>query len=322
MSVVQVNSNKDFQDIIRSDLAIVHFSAPWARQCTQINNVLEQMIKSADFKNVKFANVVAEDFPEISIEWDIRAVPTTLFFKHTEIVARIDGVNPTKVLELINKQLLRDQNGSFKSENSEEKIKKLVNQAPCVLFIKGTKISPRCGFSKSMIALVEEHKIKYEIFNVLEDDEVRESLKKFSDWPTFPQFYVNGKFIGGLDIVKELSKTGELDRMIQTTYQNLEHRLKELINQAPCMLFMKGNRNTPRCGFSKTIVSLLDEYNIDYHTFDILEDNEVREGLKKFSDWPTYPQLYINGEFIGGLDIVKEMSKTGALHNIMSRKQM
>lgn len=102
--------------------------------------------------------------------------------------------------------------------------------------------------------------------------------------------------------------------------ENLEDRLKKLINQAPCMLFMKGNPANPRCGFSRTIVSILDSYKANYQSFDILQDNEVREGLKKFSKWPTYPQLYVNGELIGGLDIVKEMSEAGELESMLPKK--
>ncbi|CAH1981158.1 unnamed protein product [Acanthoscelides obtectus] len=84
------------------------------------------------------------------------------------------------------------------------------------------------------------------------------------------------------------------------------------------MLFMKGDRNTPRCGFSKQIIEILNQLNAQYDTFDILSDEEVRQGLKKYSDWPTYPQLYINGELVGGLDIVKEMTASGELQSMLN----
>ena len=79
------------------------------------------------------------------------------------------------------------------------------------------------------------------------------------------------------------------------------------------MLFMKGVPSAPRCGFSKQIVAILDEMEVDYDGFNILEDEEVRQGLKEFSDWPTFPQLYSNGELLGGLDIIKEMRDSGEL---------
>ncbi|GBN57849.1 Glutaredoxin 3 [Araneus ventricosus] len=95
--------------------------------------------------------------------------------------------------------------------------------------------------------------------------------------------------------------------------QKFKGKLENLINKAPIMLFMKGNRNTPRCGFSKQAIALLEDHKVSYETFDILEDFEVREGLKKYSNWPTYPQLYVKGELIGGLDILKELAESGEL---------
>lgn len=104
------------------------------------------------------------------------------------------------------------------------------------------------------------------------------------------------------------------------------------------MVFMKGSSSAPRCGnsnvlapficnrmfnffkgFSKQLVALLTECNADYQTFDILEDEQVRQGLKEYSNWPTYPQLYINGELVGGLDIVKEMFESGELQSMLPK---
>lgn len=84
------------------------------------------------------------------------------------------------------------------------------------------------------------------------------------------------------------------------------------------MVFMKGNREAPRCGFSKTLVQIMNDTKVDYETFDILQDEEVRQGLKTYSDWPTYPQVYVDGELQGGLDIIKEMQASGELMKIFS----
>lgn len=78
------------------------------------------------------------------------------------------------------------------------------------------------------------------------------------------------------------------------------------------MLFMKGSPDQPRCGFSRQTVEVLSENDIQFASFDILSDEEVRAGLKVFSDWPTYPQVYVHGTLVGGLDILKEMLATGS----------
>ena len=96
--------------------------------------------------------------------------------------------------------------------------------------------------------------------------------------------------------------------------ESLNDRLKALINRDPVMVFIKGTPEAPRCGFSRTIVGLLNELEgVTYGYYDILGDEQVRAGLKTYSDWPTFPQLYAKGELLGGLDIVKEMHASGEL---------
>ncbi|PHH58868.1 hypothetical protein CDD80_1942 [Ophiocordyceps camponoti-rufipedis] len=88
--------------------------------------------------------------------------------------------------------------------------------------------------------------------------------------------------------------------------EDLNKRLKDLVNAAPVMLFMKGTPSSPQCGFSRQVVAILREKSVKYGFFNILADDEVRQGLKEYAEWPTYPQLWIDGELVGGLDIVKE----------------
>lgn len=90
----------------------------------------------------------------------------------------------------------------------------------------------------------------------------------------------------------------------ETSKEELNQRLGELVKAAPVMLFMKGTPSAPQCGFSRQTVGLLREKGIRYGFFNILADDEVRQGLKEYSDWPTFPQLYVEGELVGGLDIV------------------
>lgn len=80
------------------------------------------------------------------------------------------------------------------------------------------------------------------------------------------------------------------------------------------VLFMKGNRQSPQCGFSATVVQILDHFIPEYTTVDVLSHPEIREGIKEYSSWPTIPQLYIEGEFLGGCDIIREMAIAGELH--------
>jgi monothiol glutaredoxin len=93
--------------------------------------------------------------------------------------------------------------------------------------------------------------------------------------------------------------------------------LDKLVHSNKVVLFMKGNRHFPQCGFSATVVSILDRLVKGYATVDILRDPEVRQDMKEFSSWPTFPQLYVNGEFVGGCDIVKELDASGELPQVL-----
>jgi monothiol glutaredoxin len=87
------------------------------------------------------------------------------------------------------------------------------------------------------------------------------------------------------------------------------------------MLFMKGNRSFPQCGFSAAVVEVLKKHGVQFNTFNVLSDMNVREGLKEYSQWPTIPQLYVDGEFVGGCDIVREMDASGELTQLLHKDE-
>ena len=103
-------------------------------------------------------------------------------------------------------------------------------------------------------------------------------------------------------------------REIMTT----EDKISNLIDENKILLFMKGNPKFPQCGFSSLACQILDASGANYETVDVLQDQDVREGIKTYSNWPTIPQLYINKEFIGGADIMREMYESGELTKVIS----
>ena len=99
-------------------------------------------------------------------------------------------------------------------------------------------------------------------------------------------------------------------------------QIQEAIDKDKIVLFMKGTRDFPQCGFSGRVVKILEQYNAEYQEYDVLENSELRDGIKSFSDWPTIPQLYIKKEFVGGSDIVKEMYENGELIKLLESKNI
>ena len=98
-----------------------------------------------------------------------------------------------------------------------------------------------------------------------------------------------------------------------------KERIQGLVDDNPVLLFMKGSKLFPQCGFSNTATQILNSYNIDFESVDVLADEEIRQGVKTFSQWPTIPQLYVCGEFIGGSDIMIEMYQSGELGEMIEK---
>ncbi|ELU04110.1 hypothetical protein CAPTEDRAFT_149217 [Capitella teleta] len=326
-SKISTISDKDAFDKILTDnasgLVVVHFSAAWAPQCHQVTDVLSELAADLSLASTKFIQVEAETLPELSKKYEITAVPTCVLIKNASVADRVNGADVPSLNKKIRQHSTPVAAAAAVAPPKQDlnaRLKALINRSPVMLFMKGAPEQPKCGFSKTIVQILKDQGIKFDSFDILQDEEVRQGLKKFSDWPTYPQLYAKGELLGGLDIVKEMVESGELKLMLPAA-ESLDDRLKKLTNQDPIMLFMKGNPDSPRCGFSKTTVALLDSIGIPYGHFDILTDEEVRQGLKTYSNWPTYPQLYIKGELVGGLDILKEMNESGELEQMLKDSQ-
>jgi Grx4 family monothiol glutaredoxin len=332
---------------------VLYFWVDWLEACAGTTAALESMATNNSNKKLLFLSMDAEACGDVAEQFPmVDSVPAMVIVDAKKtVVAAHEGADPDAVLAMVNKHVARtpasssttapsssstssgNGNGNASSSSTssasaeEEKevlmgrLRKLVKAAPVMLFMKGSPDGPKCGFSKTLTGILKEQKVQYGYFDILTDDSVRQGLKELSDWPTFPQLYVNGELLGGLDVVRDMISEGEFAEEIgkakkkATPQEALDARLKSLIESNPVMLFMKGDANHPQCGFSNKMVGVLREIGVVdsgmLGTFDILTDNEVRQGMKTYSDWPTFPQLYVKGELIGGLDILMEMIADG-----------
>ncbi len=99
-------------------------------------------------------------------------------------------------------------------------------------------------------------------------------------------------------------------------------RIEEDIKNSDIVLYMKGSPMFPQCGFSAAVVEVLNHFNVDYEAFDVLQDPALRDGIKEYSEWPTIPQLYVMGEFVGGCDIIREMAANGELVGLFEQNEI
>ena len=101
---------------------------------------------------------------------------------------------------------------------------------------------------------------------------------------------------------------------------DMQTRIRTEVQENPVVLYMKGTAQMPQCGFSNVVVQILRGLNVDFRDVNVLDDPELRQGIKDFSDWPTIPQLYVKGEFVGGCDIIREMLETGELQTYFAER--
>ncbi|KAK4188340.1 thioredoxin-like protein [Podospora australis] len=209
-----------------STLLVVSFHAPWAAPCAQMATVLSTLASEypvTEPASTSWVSVNAEDLSEISEAYNVTAVPFLVLIRNGTVLETVSGSSAVKVRNAIESHAAKvgaptangattdDKEGEITTEEDPEKKKEelfkrlgdLVKAAPVMLFMKGTPSEPKCGFSRQLVAILRENAVKYGFFNILADDEVRQGLKEFADWPTYPQLWVDGDLVGGLDIVKE-----------------------------------------------------------------------------------------------------------------------
>ncbi|KAF8885486.1 glutaredoxin [Infundibulicybe gibba] len=238
MAVVQVVSPENFQQLLSKDLtrvSLINFWAPWAEPCKQMNEVVSELARK--YPTVLVLQVEAEEQAEIAESFDIEAVPSFVVLRGHTLLDRISGADAPALTQALTKHTAaptyhpqsqtnlapaQPKESHFPSDSEkqetpeelEQRLQKLMNQSKVVLFMKGTPEVPRCGFSRKIAGLLKDHNVDFSHFDILEDESVRQGLKKLNDWPTFPQLIVNGELVGGLDIVQEMIENGEFAEVV------------------------------------------------------------------------------------------------------------
>ncbi|KAI0763323.1 glutaredoxin [Trametes elegans] len=225
----EVQSAEHFQTLLSDDLtriSLINFWAPWAGPCKQMNEVVLELAKK--YPQVLVLQVEAETQSDISESFEVEAVPTFVILRGHTLLGRISGADAPALTETlavhvrgatsITPQSHTDRApGTPKHESQEDlnnRLRKLMNQDKVVLFMKGSPEQPRCGFSRRIVELLRSQGAEFSSFDILSDESVRSGLKVLNNWPTFPQLIINGEFVGGLDVVKEMADNGELRELL------------------------------------------------------------------------------------------------------------
>jgi Grx4 family monothiol glutaredoxin len=220
--VIAVNSVDELNALkAKGNPVALYFAADWCEPCVGMNVVFATLANDRHGK-MTFAQIDTEKAAdELTERFNVASVPTFVILSPSleQSLARVEGADAAKLTLAVHQHApLGDhptvehvEAANSAAQPLEDRLRSLVNKAPVMLFMKGTPDEPKCGFSKKMVALLRKyHDTSFGSFDILSDLEVREGLKKFSNWPTYPQLYAGGKLLGGLDVATELDEEGEL----------------------------------------------------------------------------------------------------------------
>ena len=249
-------------------LLVISFQTPWAAPCAQQTLILRTLASSyppQDPPLISFLSIDAEALPDISESYDVTAVPYLVLQRDGKVLETVSGSDASKVREAVEKHAGKGGNAGK------------TGLPPA---LETTPRNEEAGEQQTVNGHSES-----QANSASADSKPTSDMSKYAPGTNDPS------------TAPEMSSTAGQK-------EELDKRLAELVKAAPVMLFMKGTPSTPQCGFSRTLVGLLREKGVRYGFFNILADEEVRQGLKVWADWPTFPQLWVGGELVGGLDIV------------------
>jgi len=232
--------------------------------------------------SIAFLSLNAEDLPDISDAHDVTAVPLVVLRRGGQELQRISGSDAQKLRDAIERHASAGASQGAASSSA----------------LRNGRVPAAQSVTRPVQPLPQ----------------ASSGPAQTGERDTTPKTHTSASDLGARDAKSVPEQDGAAKAGLLTgpsdgpEDQNgdLTARLEELTRAAPCMLFMKGTPSAPQCGFSRQLVSILREQGVRYGFFNILADDEVRQGLKEYADWPTFPQLWLGGELVGGLDIVRE----------------
>ena len=243
--------------------------------------------------------------------FDVKKVPSSLFMIGFEEQDRVEGSQVPEIVRKTEALLKRFDEVFLEVRNRNyARIKELIEADTLVVIKKGDPVKNLRNVKARRVL----NGYEYKSVDVRDEKNLDLWLQVYTGTKVFPMVFMGGVFKGSVEELAELTRAGEIFR---TLSQDLNSRLEKMTKSSKYFVAMMGSREDPICGFSKRLLAILESYEIDFDTFDISFDNEVCEGLKRFSDWPTYPQVYVNGELIGGYDICNQMHTEGALRQAL-----
>ena len=284
-------------------LIVVLFYADWHEQSKYIVSVFKSRSKAHPDSVFAYVNTENPEIRKLVQKYSVEVVPTILFFNGSkELLLRLENESPQKLTDKI-AEYEKANKVSFELKRLEmsEKIEKILATFPLVIFIKGTPDTPKCDYSATLVSKLRELKVRFAHFDVLSDEDIRNWFRHYASWNTYPQVWLNQKFVGGVDTTIALIKEGKFQELVK------ELDIKEdpfttanrIIRSGVVVTLLEGTPGAPKSENSIKLVEVLKAEGVKYRSFDVsTADTELINALKTLLKIENFPQLIVNKQVV------------------------
>ena len=311
-----MKSAKDILDAKKHNqpkAVVVLCCASWYEPCGILKDGVFPELAKVN-KHIVFSWIDCDQFLDLVDKHQVETAPTVLVFHtNTDDVEKL--VNPSPE-ELSNK--MNELNEAYQSLSGIKlEIESVLNSSPMVAFIKGIPSEPKCKFTRRLLGHFKDLEIEnFKHFNILENQKIRSWLKVYSNWKTYPQVYINGEFVGGIDVVSELVEEGEFIDMVPDSCKKLPptDMFEQMLASFDVVVLIDGLPDKPNNDASKSLISTLNDNSIKYVTVDFSSlESEVKEHIKSKYGVSESPHIFLKKTSFGNEETLSKVISSGKL---------
>ena len=319
-----VNTMKELESLKQKCLDCPIILLTWASWDTHSQNLLSMMQEMpAIYANVQVAYVDCdeEEAGGLVEGMGVDSVQTIIIMHplgaaEPRDTQTIEGVRAEQLTEIVEKEnKFYDGWYDLEKKKAFRDIEAHVATYPFFIFVKGSKEEPKCKFTRRLVEMLGKEEYDYRTFNILKDQRIRQWLKVYSNWPTFPQLFINQKFVGGIDVVTELIEGEEFDEMVPVSCKPLPpaEKFKQLLQQTKIVLILSGTVENPKDDASRDLVSKVNTLNCEYSVIDI---TAVPQYASFLGEEISAPYVFMDGKPACGLDGLDQLAEQDSFRAI------
>ncbi|KRX05878.1 Thioredoxin-like fold [Pseudocohnilembus persalinus] len=321
MNIIALEENRDYNRMCMNNfgkIIVIIFHAAWHQHSNEYLENFQTLLEISELNGEKimFAQCDADKVPQVSTNYNITNVPTVIVTDAQKgELKRFENENPAQILESL-EEFIPEYQKKFEQKRVEmyKKIEKLITENPVLIFIKGTAQAPECKFTRQFLEIMKDLDCKFTYYDIIADNDMRHWLRHYNKWPTYPQLYISGELIGGLDKAKQRIEEGYIQEKIPQSARihDPEQRLKKIVSENKVILFTKGIASDINLDQNqKDVIQLLKNEGIKFRCFDCSSDQLLLEHLQKQNG--EFPHLYSQQKYIGSKQKLSDLAKQSQL---------